>query len=994
MALFLLLLCFFLSGFAALLYETAWTREFATVFGTSELAVSAVLAAYMAGLALGAALAARWVPRLTRPVLAYGVLELGIGLFALAVPFGIAALSKLYVALVGGRPAIPEHLGAAALAFQLGGTFAVLIPCAAMMGATLPLLARHAVRREEEIGPRIGLLYAVNTAGAIAGTLCAAFVLLPALGLRDTIHVGAALNALVFAAAVLLSRAAPPVAADVPREPATARTGARWVLAAIAISGVVSFSQEVLWFRMLGHIFGGSTPAFASMLASFLAGIALGSAAASRFAEQRRSAALGFALAQLGIGLTAWISFHFADRLPDLANAVGANAITPLPGVLVAGAALLPMTLCIGASFPFAVRLHAATAEEAAAASARVYAWNTLGSIVGAVGAGYVLLPVLGLEGTLVLCAAGNLALALASAWIEAPRRLALAALALAAGVAIALFPGRPPQRLLVNTVFQGAPAAGELAFVGVGRSATVTLMQSPFSWRIQTNGLPEAGVFHQAAPPERARETAWLGFLPLLARPDAKQMLIVGLGGAATLAAVPSTFASVDVIELEPEVVEANRRAAPRRGGDPFASPRVKLRLGDARGAMVLTDQRFDAIVSQPSHPWTSGASHLYTREFFELVREHLTPGGVFVQWIGIQFLDDELLRGMLATLLAVFPNLEVYRPLPAVLIFAGSEAPLDSIESSRRAIAAHRQELLDLGIRCPEDVAAALVLTTAEARALAGAAAPNRDDHNRLASGAHIANGAMRAIQLLLDEDPIVRLASGLDLSLLAQRLVSIDLVPRLQRLANASGPAERELARAWGALVLGRRSEAERAFERALAAGASGESVARGLRLAKRGEGEVAGEPPAARALASAWRAEAAGDWVRVRELDPELARVAPPDPLFPEIARLRARARLAEPGAAAGQSALEVLRPLLPTEASLGDFLLWARAAEKAGESELAWAAVDRISQGLTPAFAVLRRETVQLAARLPEHPQAQAVRAQLGRGPARAAGAAR
>jgi tetratricopeptide (TPR) repeat protein len=462
--------------------------------------------------------------------------------------------------------------------------------------------------------------------------------------------------------------------------------------------------------------------------------------------------------------------------------------------------------------------------------------------------------------------------------------------------------------------------------------------------------------------------------------------MLIVGLGGASTLASVPSAFESVDVIELEPEVVEANRRAAPRRGGDPFAHPRVKLHLGDARGALVLTDQRFDAIVSQPSHPWTSGASHLYTREFFDLVRQHLTPGGVFVQWIGIQFLDDELLRGMLTTLLDVFPHLEVYRPLPAVLIFAGSEAPLDTIGNSARTLAQHRDEWRDLSIRCPEDVAAALVLTTAEARALAGDAAPNRDDHNRLASGAHIADGAQRAIQALVAEDPIARLASGLDLARLSQRLTSIDLVPRVQRLAQASRAADRELVRAWAALTLGRRMEAARSFEQALSAGASAEEIASGLRLAKRADGEVAGEPASARALAAGWRAEAVADWPAVAQLDPLLAVIAPPDPLFPEVARLRARARLAESGTAAGEAALEILRPLLLTESSFSDFLLWGRAAAKAGQSELAWAAIDRVSQGLTPAHAALRRETVELMDRLPEHPQSERIRAQLRRGP--------
>jgi len=201
----LLQLCFFISGFAALLYETAWTRELAFVFGTSELAVTAVLAAYMAGLALGAAVAARLAHLIRRPVLAYGVIELGIGLGALAVPFAIRGLMGIYVNWLGGLEAPPESVGLATALFHLVGAFLVLVPCTALMGATLPLLARHAVRRDDQVGPRIGYLYAVNTAGAICGAMTAAFILLPEFGLRQTIYFGAVGHALVLAAAARLS---------------------------------------------------------------------------------------------------------------------------------------------------------------------------------------------------------------------------------------------------------------------------------------------------------------------------------------------------------------------------------------------------------------------------------------------------------------------------------------------------------------------------------------------------------------------------------------------------------------------------------------------------------------------------------------------------------------------------------------------------------------------------------------------------------------------
>ncbi len=981
----LLLLCFFLSGFAALLFETAWTREFATVFGTSELAVAAVLAAYMAGLAGGAAVAARLVARVRRPVLAYGVLELGIGLGAIGVPHAISALRWVYVALLGGQDALPEHLGAAALAFQLGGTFAVLVPCAALMGATLPLLARHAVQREDEIAARIGLLYAVNTAGAIAGTLCAAFLLLPALGLRRTIYAGAAVNAVVFAAAVLLARRS---AAPAPAPAQTGRGGARWILPAIALSGAVSFSSEVLWTRLLSHVLGGSTPAFASMLASFLAGIAIGSALASRFARTPARAARGFALAQLGCALTGWLGFQLADWLPVLAVGLGASPMQPAPGMLAAAALLLPFTLCVGACFPAAVRLHAESAALAAAASGRVYAWNTLGSISGALAAGYLLLPRLGLEGTLGACVAANLALALAAALLAQPRRRAVAALALLAAIGVALVPSRPPWQLLRHGVFSRAPIAGRPVFLGVGRSADVALFDEGWSWHLFSNGLPEAGIQRPELPPEPARETEWLAFLPLLARPDARQMLIVGLGGARTLAAVPAAFESVDVIELEPEIAAANRVATPRRGGDPLAQPRVRLRFGDARGALALTDARWDAIVSQPSHPWTSGASHLYTREFFELAREHLAPGGVFVQWIGMSFVDAEVLASLLATLLEVFPALEVFMPEPAVLIFVASQAPLDTLASAPRALAGARAELASRGLARIEDVAAALALGGDEARALAAGAPINSDDHNRLASGVRLRSGARDALHAIASQEPLARRAQGLDLAVLARRISARGRGARLERLAAelAAPEADRNLMRGWAALDAGRTLEAAQHFERVRSLRPADRGAGLGLAAVRRGNADPAGLglPPEAAALIEGWRSAARGDWDALRALDPALAGWQPGDLLHPEAARLRAQWRLSLAGAGAERAAeaLALLEPLLARSGATGDLLLCAEAAGRAGRPALAWAALDRAVRDLRARDARQWGRAAAIARDLPEHPRGDALRRQL------------
>nr|MCS5638377.1 fused MFS/spermidine synthase [Myxococcota bacterium] len=752
----LLQLCFFVSGFAALLYETAWTRELASVFGTSELAVSAVLAAYMGGLALGAALISRWAPRIRRPILVYGLLELGIAVGALWVPWGIRLLSGIYVSWLGGIEGTPAQVGLLSSLFHLGGTFLALLPCTTLMGATLPLLARHAIREDDEIGPKIGLLYGVNTAGAIAGALAAAFLLLPEYGLRQTIYFGAATNALVFLAAAALSRVSP---APAPTSPdalsASESVSAGWmILPLITLSGMVSFAYEVLWVRLLGFVLGGSTAAFASMLASFLLGIALGSAAASRFARTRARAALGFCLAQLGTAFFAAITFALADWIPVLAEQLGAGVSNLAGGALVSVAALLPTTLCIGATFPFAVRILARNAEDAAPAAARVYAWNTVGSILGSIAAGFFLLPILGFAGTLGIGVMINFGLAAAAVLFLStgrPYRF-LAWVALLGMVLFALVRPGQPLGLITRSTLNGQPSRGELEYLAVGRSATVTLSRTPFARRLATNGLPESSIESPASPPDRFHESRWLSMLPTLARPETSRILVIGLGGGNTLGAVPDSVETIDLIELEPEVVEANRLiGADRLGGDPLVDPRLTLRIGDARGALMLTDHLYDAIISQPSHPWTSGASHLYTREFFGMVKERLEPGGVFVQWMGLGFVDDKLLRGLVGTLSDVFEHLVVLAPGgqlgSGAILFLSSDAPLALLETAETGLGVARDGFARLGAHTVEDIATSIVLEGEAARRFAGASPRITDDHNHLAwSAGRMKQGKLR--------------------------------------------------------------------------------------------------------------------------------------------------------------------------------------------------------------------------------------------------------
>jgi spermidine synthase len=724
-------LCFFLSGFAALLYQIAWMRQLSVVFGTSELAVATILAAYMAGLALGAAIAARVMHRIRRPILVYGVLEATVAISAIAVPFLLQLVGVIYAAIFGGLPQPPDASGMGQSLFYLVATFVVLAVPTACMGATLPMVTRYAVHKDEDVGPRVGLLYSINTAGAIAGTLAAAFLLLPALGLWGTILVAAAINLIVFIVAALLAKS---VDTEISRTSGQiSKFGWRpesWILPLMLISGFATFAYEVLWTRLLSHILGGSVAAFATMLASFLSGIAIGSVVASRFSKTRTTAQVGFIVSELGIAATCVAIYLTLDQfVPPTAGLLG--------NVGIAIALLLPATLFIGATFPFAVRILCADESEASVASARVYAWNTLGAIVGAVVAGFLLIPMLRYEGAIKAVVAINAGLAIVAALAVPPRRVryAIGSTAVIVILLVGFSPG-PPEALLRVSPLNDL-RSGDIRYYDVGRSATVLMLERDGYFYLRTNGLSEAAIDLKGAPPSKHTQRL-LAALPVLARPNAESMLIIGFGGGVVAEDLPTTLTQIDVIELEPKVLAANRSISVERNIDPLQDPRINLVINDARNALRLTDKRYDVIVSQPSHPWTAGASHLYTREFMRLAKSRLNSDGIFLQWMNTQFVSESLLKSFVATLLDVFPHVRAYQFDANILFFLASESKIEPelhMIGTGEPFKSRAEEFKRMGIGSVNDLVAALAWDENGLEQLAANAPLITDNDNRMA-------------------------------------------------------------------------------------------------------------------------------------------------------------------------------------------------------------------------------------------------------------------
>jgi spermidine synthase len=746
-------LLFFLSGVSSLVYETAWSRLFQDLFGHSVHTNAAVLAGFMAGLGLGAAVCGAFADRVRSPLRLYGILEVAIVALVWTSPWQVATVDRLLPAVVGEVWTLPG-LGLAARWFV---AIALVILPTSLMGATLPVLCRALTARSDQLGRVFGLLYGVNTLGAVVGVLAAGLWLIRDLGVTATLRVGCAIGLAAGIAALLLaSREAAAEERDQPPTDAGAEPNRRLVppmiLAVVLASGATALAYEVIWIRLFVFILDSNILSFTAVLGSLLAAMGVGSLLLPRLIRRRDRHLQALGWIEVGLGLTgvgSVVAFLHFDRLAAAAGAVAGVADpfqSPTGRLLMVAAVVVLPGLLMGAALPAAtgaITDHRQTGRGVGL----LYAWATAGNIVGSLGAGYVLVPVLGAARSLVLLAAVNLALgALVLGWRQGWRRPA----PVVAGCATLLLApwlwlGVAPE--VARSVAARRNPHAELLAMREGLRGTVTVSEvAPLPVMAASSGSPGAlapvaagyrmiavdGVDVAGTSPDLRTTQRMQAHIPLLLHGAARRVLQVGFGsGETTREALLHGLVEHHVAELNPDVMTAARRWFPE-----LVSTGYETFFGDARNTIRTTRRRYDVILNDSTYPGIAGSSLLYSADHLRNCRDRLEPGGFVSTWLPVD-LPPESLRVVLATWISVFPESSFWLPTNCLNKHGVLVGSLEPQSGAMERLARHRwppevrASLAELGYDDPALFASIRVLDGDDLRALAEGAPVNSDDH-----------------------------------------------------------------------------------------------------------------------------------------------------------------------------------------------------------------------------------------------------------------------
>jgi spermidine synthase len=688
----LIYLMFFLSGAAALVYQVVWVRSLTLIFGGSHLAVTAVLSIFMAGLAIGGYVIGKYVDHVKKPLKLYGLLELGIALFAVVFMGLMRLYPSIYISFAQGRDDAHLYLSFIRVVFSV---VALIVPTT-LMGGTLPVLSRFVSGHPKNLRSYLSFLYGFNTLGAVMGAAATGFIFLRLYSVSTTLAIAVLTNGFIGLAALLLQDRAATVLAPDPRalENETQFTRSsplekientfslRLALWGIGVSGFCALGYEVLWSRILTIVAGASVYSFTTMLVAFLAGIALGSETYGllpKFFKVKEKGTLRsiswFGGVQIIIGATALLVTIYIRDIPAnsirlqnyfLGMGISTFGVRVWSNFTVAFLYMVVPAFFMGVAFPLAGKIHAEYRKVVGGAVGEVLAYNTVGAILGAALSGYVMIYLFGIERSLQMLTVINIAFGLL-VWASVRNlrilKWGMAGLTAAALMFLAInqsalriwdmkyfaiFRNNQPEAFRTPEMIREAVENTDVLYYGEGVEAIVSSIKIKGGEQsFITNGRIEASSHLQALQCQFT-----LGHLPMLLNKNPKNVLVVGLGSGMTLGAtsVHPSVEKITLVEIEPKVIGV-AKTFKEYNHYVLNNPKLKIVFNDGRNFLMTSKDKFDVITADPIHPWFRGAGYLYTTEYFQLASDHLLPGGIICQWLPIYEMTPRDLKSVVRT-------------------------------------------------------------------------------------------------------------------------------------------------------------------------------------------------------------------------------------------------------------------------------------------------------------------------------------------------------
>lgn len=856
---------FLFSGICGLIYEVLWCRHLGLLFGNTVESMSAVLTAFMSGLALGSYVGGRICHRLKRPMMAYGILELAIGIYCAFLPWAFSAESPIipfYRHLYG------ETGGSTGLSIaRFSISFVLLLIPTTFMGATLPVLSQYLVRSRAFLGKTVGALYAINTLGAVLGAALTGFVLLPVLGKANSNWIAVVTNIVLGTLAIVFGmNAAAPTAMESESNENASSSGTesntspnsisngqppisplalKLSILTFGITGFAALTTQIGWNHALSLAMGSSTYVFSLIVSVFILGLSFGGMWGARAAERTNDplALLGKVLIAIGLGsvaLTVLLGIGPKLNLPIAVWGKESGWEWQLTFQAIGiGLLIIGPTFLMGATMPLTMQVAARSDGAPGRTVGTIYAVNTVGSILGSFIGGLVILPWLEIRGTLLFMAMlytvpGIVLYMLSKSDRDKrpPGEFVMMLIAVGATLTAAL--ASPPWDPLTmssgmyllrdehalqavkqgrwSDVFPDLHKNTELKYYAEGATATVAVTQFKEYLVAPADVMDEpaaagttlAGVESTPKkiepPPSRSVFSLTVGgkpdasshgdmttqmgltLVPVLIHPKPEDVLVIGLGSGASAGAAltPDTIKNVDVVEMSPEVVEASFFFAPftgllykpligRNGLHWLDTPRLTLIVNDGRNHLLLTSKKYDVIASEPSNPWLAGVGNLFTKEAFQLSRDHLKPGGVMCQWIHSYSLEETDFFSIVKTFGDVFPHMELWCVNRRDFLLIGTDAPVRMAMQDLRARMGQKnvKPLLEsIRFDAPEEFIACFMSSDSELRSITKHSALHTDDNMRLEFSAPKALyntlQLMRSTQFEPDPEGIVDLSS----------------------------------------------------------------------------------------------------------------------------------------------------------------------------------------------------------------------------------------